>query len=339
MSPTVELYPCPREARICVLVGPAAATGRRAAGPPRLGRGRALALAVLLGPAAALHARGAAAQVPAAAAQAEVAPAPRESAKEHFEAGLQQYRARHYREAIRELELSVARLPSAEVWFDIARAHEQLGEYELAAQSYRRYLRDRVDAPDARRIAQRIEELKRRAAASRSATRQGAGPSAALAIDADLPGTLLLLDGRPLGTAPIDRIIDVAPGRHRLDARRDGYLPFRAEVEVPPRGLSAAYVDMQPATRFRSAAHRRPWTWIAGSAGAAALLAAGAFGIAALSERADGDARSARHWAVASDVALGGALGLAVAATILYFGEARHTERVGVRPRAGATPP
>ena len=72
---------------------------------------------------------------------------------------MEHYRARRYREALRELELSVAEVPSAEVWFDIGRAHEQLGEYALAIDSYRRYLRDRVDAPDAQRSEEHTSEL------------------------------------------------------------------------------------------------------------------------------------------------------------------------------------
>jgi hypothetical protein len=131
----------------------------------------------------------------------------------------------------------------------------------------------------------------------------------------------VLLDGRQLGVAPLDRIVEVAPGRHRLDVSRAGYVPFRAELELQPGAMSAAYVDMHPLTRVQAGSPHRVWTWVAASASAAALLTSGALGMVAIGQRDDGDLGSARHWALASDLVLGGALALAVTATVLYFSE------------------
>jgi tetratricopeptide (TPR) repeat protein len=234
---------------------------------------------------------------------------------------LEHYRALRFREAIHEFELSVAEMPSAEIWFDIARAHEQLAEYDLAIENYRRYLRDRVDAPDAQDVAHRIELLSSRLEAAGAAQQQRPRVPAALAIDATQSGALVLLDGRQLGIGPFDRIVEVAPGRHRLDVTRTGYMPFRAEVEVQAGALSAAYVEMHPLTQPHPTSAPRFWTWCALGASATALLSSGALGFEALQRRNDGDSGSARRWARASDAALGGALVLAVTATILYFAE------------------
>jgi hypothetical protein len=85
--------------------------------------------------------------------------------------------------------------------------------------------------------------------------------------------------------------------------------------------MSAAYVDMHPLTRAQARSPHRVWTWVAAGASAAALLTSGALGMVAIGQRDDGDLRSARHWAVASDLVLGSALALAITATILYFAE------------------
>ncbi len=69
-------------------------------------------------------------------------------AQQHFEQGLHQFEAHHFREAIEEFELAANLVPSADLWFNIARAHEELNEYDEAIQYYQRYLRDRVDPPD-----------------------------------------------------------------------------------------------------------------------------------------------------------------------------------------------
>ena len=87
---------------------------------------------------------------------------------------MQHYRARRYREAIREFEQSASTVPNAELWFDIGRAHEQLGEYGLAIENYRGYLRDRVDAPDADELTHHIETLAQRA--QQTGARRGRSP-------------------------------------------------------------------------------------------------------------------------------------------------------------------
>src|SRR6201999_3929477 len=54
--------------------------------------------------------------------------------------------------------------PNAEVWFNIGRSYEELGEYAQAVGALERYLRDRVDAKDASRVSlhiARLEELGR----------------------------------------------------------------------------------------------------------------------------------------------------------------------------------
>jgi tetratricopeptide (TPR) repeat protein len=241
----------------------------------------------------------------------------------HFDAATEHYRARRFREAIHEFRLSIAQLPSAELWFDIARAHEQLGELGAAAEHYRLYLRDFVDAPDAEEVRKHIAELERRSVGSAAA--HGA-TSGVLAIDAAAPGMLVLLDGARLGESPIDQVVPVAPGRHRLEASRHGYIPFRADIEVQPGSLSAAYVELRPMTRASAAQPERTWTWIAAGSSAAALIASGALGLLALDRRDEGAPDEARDLALASDLALGGGIALAVSAALLYFVEGEPAE-------------
>ena len=132
-----------------------------------------------------------------------------------------------------------------------------------------------------------------------------------------------MLDGRQLGIAPIDRIVDVEPGPHRLEASRSGYVPFRARVDVQEGALSAAYVDMRPLTRVRAGSAPRLWTWIAaGSERGGAADGRRLSARVALAQRDDGDAAQRERWMRASDIALGSALTLAIGATLLYFIEA-----------------
>jgi tetratricopeptide (TPR) repeat protein len=326
IGPGAELYLACGQARICRPRAPLGEHGRQSHDSTLLALALLFAAAI---PAVAQASPPAGSSEPAGTSSKGSQQA---TARAHFDAAMDHYRARRYREAIRELELSAARAPSAEIWFDIARAHEQLGEIALAVESYRLYLRDRVDAPDAREVTERIALLAKRAKADRSARVERPALQAALAIDATQQGALVLLDGRELGVAPLDRIVELAPGRHRLDVSRAGYVPFRAELELQPGALSAAYVDMRPLTRLETVAPHRVWTWVAASAGVGALLTSGVLGIVAIRQRDEGNFPSARRWAEASDLVLGGALALAVAATVLYFAEGHHSGRaVGAR--------
>ena len=240
---------------------------------------------------------------------------------------MQHYAARRYREAIHEFRLSIAALPSADVWFNIGRAHEQLGESALAVEHYRLYLRDRVDAPDAAEVQQRIAELERRADQQRPASSRARQEAAgALAVEVSERGASVLLDGRSLGRSPMQRVLRVEPGRHRLEATRPDHIAFRAEVEVQPGSLSAAYVQLRPLAGPRQTETERAWTWIVAAASAGALLASGGLGLAALDRRDAGDLRDARRLAVASDALLGTGFGLAIGAALLYFVEGAPDE-------------
>jgi len=82
------------------------------------------------------------------------------------------YEAERFSEAIHSFQVAASLIPSADLWFNIARCHEQLArarnsaaDYEQAIAYYRRYLTDRVDPPD-RAAIEAAAEAMRLAAAS-----------------------------------------------------------------------------------------------------------------------------------------------------------------------------
>lgn len=255
----------------------------------------------------------------AQAAQTVVPADARAAARAHFEAALRHYEAHDHREAIREFELSLAAVPNADIWFDIGRAHEQLGELAEAIECYERYLRDRVDASDAPALRKRIAELRARHDAERAARSERAAPrNGSLAIDASQPGVAVQLDGRALGSAPLERVLEVEPGAHRVAASKPGHAPFLARIDVQPGALSAAYVRLTPlgARDQPKPAHASAWVLAAG--GAAALLTGAGLAIAAGSQRNAGDAHAADDLDTASRVSFGAALGLSAGAMLAY---------------------
>lgn len=257
-------------------------------------------------------------------------------AREHFTTGVEHFSAHRYREAIRSFSLAAQLVPSADLWFNIARAHEELSEYDEAVDYYRRYLRDRVDPPDRDEIERHITVLEERAQAAREA-RRSEPTTGTLRLSANRDGAEIELDGAPAGQAPWAEPREVAPGRHALVLTREGYIPFRSEVSVEAGVPTAAYADLSPETRYRAIRADRIFTWIAWGLGAASLGVSIGLGVEAASRQAN--LSDARTWAAYSDGMLGAAIGLGVVGLILWFVEGRSvgTERVTVTDDDAAT--
>jgi len=265
----------------------------------------------------------------------EATPAPEDldatrAAREHFMTGLTRFRAHQYREAIQSFELAARLIRSADLSFNIARAHEELSEYELAIENYQNYLRDRVDPPDRAEVLAHIEELRARAATERAEDRD-LPTVGTLRLTANYDGSEVQLDGSDAGEAPWSAPREIEAGRHTLSVLREGYIPFRSEVSVE-RGLTtAAYADLVPETRY--IAHREDpiFSWIVWGLGVGALGASIGLGVEAASQ-AGTNLDDARTLAAFSDGMIGATVGLAVIGLVLWFVEGRtvSTERVQV---------
>lgn len=242
-------------------------------------------------------------------------------ARREFESGMAHFQARRFRDAIHSFQVVAELVPSADLWFNIARAHEELGEWDPAIEHYRRYLRDRVDPPDRQQIEQHIVLLTERADAARTA-RATAPTSGTLSVRVDVEGASVQLDDREVGTSPLADELTLDAGRHELLVTRDGYLPFRSAVGVEAGLRTAAYIDLQPETRYRAIAGDRIFTWVAFALAGGALGTSIGLGVEAGS-RQGADLSSAREWGGYSDALLGAAIGLGALGIVLWFVEGR----------------
>ncbi|MCC6646394.1 MAG: hypothetical protein IT374_12580 [Polyangiaceae bacterium] len=159
-------------------------------------------------------------------------------------------------------------------------------------------------------------------------------PRVVVTVGQGAPGASVLLDGLALGPAALGVAVPVDPGRHEVVLRADGSAPrvftFDAKEGVTTR------LTLEPAARDHARSTRQQRGLFSASAGAAAVVAGGAFLLVARSRQADADRvcpgtscsaaqagavddnASAHRWARAADVAFVlGAAGLAVGSYLI----------------------
>ena len=105
---------------------------------------------------------------PAHADEAAPGLAPRSEAREHYQRGKALQAARAFDEAIREYEAGYALVPMPEFLFNIGQCHRNLGSFDEAIFSFRKYLRLKPDAENREATEELINELEAEKARSGS---------------------------------------------------------------------------------------------------------------------------------------------------------------------------
>jgi tetratricopeptide (TPR) repeat protein len=274
-------------------------------------------------------------------------------ARDEFRRGVEHYQAARYLDAIHSFQVAASLVPSADLWFNIATAYEQLArtrgeitDIEQAIAHYRRYLTERVDPPDRAAVEANIASLTERLEAAR-ASQTVRATQGTLRVRSTQEGATVRLDGETLGQTPLDQDVRVSPGRHRLEATREGYLPFRSEVSVELGLAVTSQITLEPARTHRAITGSPIFAWVAWGLAAASLGASIGVGVHAQSLADAGSLMQdppgmpprdwyaeARTWSAGSDALLAATAGLAVVGIALYFIEGNAvgtvTERGGV---------
>lgn len=199
----------------------------------------------------------------------------------------------------------------ADVLNNIAVCYERLFRYDLALIYYDRYLQESTTA----------------------SAEDRAEVEAAMAALRDLLGTVHLsgqsgaeiwIDDHKLGVIPLE--VSVPAGLHVLEARKTGYETSRRELRVSARAVHAIDVQLERVDTYRGLPST--YFWIGTGLTAAALVTGTVFGVAALSEHAQGerdaerghyvDVAPARELALQADIAFGAAVALSVGTAVLF---------------------
>jgi tetratricopeptide (TPR) repeat protein len=126
-------------------------------------------------------------------------------ARKHFSQGLKLYKEGDFDAALVQFERAYAVKANYKVLYNIAQSYFELRQYVEARDSLTRYLKDGGDAIDAERraaVESDLAELQRRIAHLR--------------LTVNLQGASVYIDGKKVGTTPLNQAIDVSEGQRTV---------------------------------------------------------------------------------------------------------------------------
>lgn len=250
-------------------------------------------------------------------------------ASQHFRRGVELYQEEAFRAALAEFQRAYEIAPDYRLLYNIGQTKLELHDYLGAAQSYERYLQaGYLDIAPERRT-----EVEQALAALRERT-------ASVKIVVNRDGAEVLIDDIKVGISPIEGVVLVNVGGHRVTARTS-YGSTDAEV-IDVAGGDTASVTLEVAAPAPVATEqKKPWnraertavaTWSAAGALAVGVLVTGLMANSAQGEldklvetkdvtrkSVEDERDSVRALAITTDVLIATSAVAAVAGTVVWL--------------------
>ncbi|MCP4677787.1 MAG: PEGA domain-containing protein [Deltaproteobacteria bacterium] len=198
-------------------------------------------------------------------------------ARQHFMAGQDYYTQGRYKKAIEEFEEAYRLDPKSLLLYNIAQAYERLGDLPNTVKYLKLFIKADPENDDRETILKKIVNLATRIAAT------------GIIVKVNEDGATVYIDGEDKGKTPIEGILPVDVGTHKVLISKDGFKDFKmslaissghsvpVEAELEKGVAGPAPVRMEPASIEEEddegveALDVVPWV-IAGVGGAAAIV-------------------------------------------------------------------
>jgi tetratricopeptide (TPR) repeat protein len=268
-----------------------------------------------------------------------------QDARTLFQRGQAAYETGDYAAAIEAWDQAYALDPRPLLQYNLAQAHERLGDLPQAVAAYRRFLENAPpDGPNVPTARARLASLEQRLA------------STGIRLTGGVEGAVILVDGEDRGRLPRPDPLPVSAGSHRVVVRAPGHRDFVSNVVVSGGQVLDIAVEMSAEAGAEGASADASSGGGGGvspvgialvAAGGAALVAGAVTGGLAVSSASsaqahdDDDARSARTLAIATDVLVPVGVAAAAVGVVLMLvldegGAEERAEGVRVLPWADA---
>ena len=216
----------------------------------------------------------------ASAAAQEPTDAQMETARAHFERGVELVGQEKWEEALVEFTASVDAMPTAPGLLNVGLCQRRLERNLDAQRTFERFMSE---------FGSTAEEVDRQDVQTQLGELRGELGRILVEVDA---GAELTVDERPAGTAPLADAIFVEPGEHLVVARLAGCEPVSERVAVAAGEEATVRLELAPATTDRSTVAdgdgvEPVWFWAMVGVTGAAAVAWGITGGLALAADAD----------------------------------------------------
>ncbi len=158
-------------------------------------------------------------------------------ARTHFRTGVEHYQAGRFAEAIAEFQTAHRLFASPTILFNLAQAYRSDGQLSLSITTFRRYLDENQRLTPTQR--EDVEGVIREIETSR----------AVLSFEVEPSGVSVTLDGRPLGTTPLPRGVEVLPGPHEIALSLALHEPLTQTINVHAHERRLYQANLHPVER------------------------------------------------------------------------------------------
>jgi len=145
----------------------------------------------------------------------------RVAARQHFDRALALYAERQYDQALIEFQAAYDAVPNPALLYNIGNVHAALGHSVEAVDAFEAFFRESESVDPERRAE--VE-------ASLGTHRERIGR---VHIRSNVEGAIITVDGRDIGTAPLDAPVRLTVGNHAFSARATDYDSPSTRVDVP----------------------------------------------------------------------------------------------------------
>lgn len=156
-------------------------------------------------------------------------------ANEHFERGIALFNEGRFDAALAEFQRAYEVSPAYPVLYNVGRVWAELGRPVEAARAFESYLREGGEAIAAGR------RLEVEALLSRELARIGR-----VGVEANVPGSIVSIDGIDVATTPLAAPIEVGAGRHTIGVRAPGYEGVTRALDVAGGVEERVAVELRP---------------------------------------------------------------------------------------------
>ncbi|NMC71058.1 MAG: PEGA domain-containing protein [Myxococcales bacterium] len=160
-----------------------------------------------------------------------------ETARVHFERGVELVGQEQWEQALAEFNASVEAMATAPGLLNVGLCQRRLGRNLDAQHTFERFMSEfgsTADDVDRRDAQAQLDELR--------------GVLGRLAVEVNEAGAEIVVDGRTAGRAPLAQPVFVEPGEHTVAARLAGRDPVSQTVSVAAGQQSAVTLELGPAT-------------------------------------------------------------------------------------------